>query len=417
MKILHVIPSLSPDLGGPGQVALNLVRALCDLGIEAEILTTDFGVDAPLNQRVDYVFDSAQGLSAPVWFLPYDPPALKEFIFSSAATAWLWQNIANYDVVDIHYLFSYLPSCAATVARLKGVTYTMRTMGQLTDWALAQSRVKKKIYSFIVEHQNLRRAAAIHCTAAEETKDVRNFGVNTFTVTAPLGVNEPLPIPNAGAQLREQYGLSSNAQVLLYLSRLHPKKRPELVLESVCHLKSQGLAVYAILAGSGEAAYVTQLKELATTLNIQDQVIFPGLVTGAAKECLLQGADVFVLPSYSENFGIAVAEALISSLPIVITPGIQISGAIEAANAGLIVQGDAQSVTTGIAQLLQSPSLSHDLSQRGYEFAKSRYSWPVIAQNLAFVYDMLVQKNITLETPLRDRLATSANPVQMVNPT
>jgi glycosyltransferase involved in cell wall biosynthesis len=417
MKVLHVIPSISPDLGGPSQVALNLVKALGDLGVDSEIVTTNFGVDVPLYQRVDYVFDTAQNLTAPVWFMPYDPPHLKEFIFSKAATAWLWKNISNYDVIDIHYLFSYLPTCAATIARLKRVPYTIRTMGQLTDWALAQSRIKKKVYSFVIEHQNLRQAAAIHCTAAEEIKDVRNFGVDTLTVTAPLGVNSPLPIADAKDQLRQHYGLAPHTSVVLFLSRLHYKKRPELVIESLQQLKHQGLEVYAILAGSGEAAYLAQLQQLAETLDVADRVIFPGLVTGPDKELLLQGSDLFVLPSYSENFGIAVAEALISGLPVVITPGIQISAAIQAARAGLVVSGDAQSVTAGIAQILESPDLKAELSQRGREFAKSCYSWPAIAQNLAFVYDMLIQKNISLETPFTQLMAASSNPVKIANPT
>ena len=389
MKILHVIPSLSSDLGGPSQVALNLVKALRDQSYDAEILTTNFGLDLPLYQRSDYLFDQTQGLSVPTWVVPFDRPPLKEFIFSKAAIAWLWKNLANYDVIDNHYLFSCLPTSAAIIARLQNIPYTVRTMGQLTDWALAQSRTKKQIYSYFLERQNLSRAAAIHCTTPAEAEDVRAYGINTPTVTLPLGVTPPIPIANARAKLCQAYGLNPEQPVVLFLSRLHYKKRPDLLLKSLGQLNAAGVDFQAILAGSGTSDYVNELQQLTATLHLQDRVLFPGLVTGVDKALLLQGADAFVLPSFSENFGIAVAEALVAGLPVVITSGIQISAEIKAAKAGLVVDGDVDAVANAIGQLLSQPTLRTELGQRGQALAESRYAWAKIAQSLAKTYMMI----------------------------
>ncbi len=397
MKILHVIPSLSPGLGGPAQVALNLVKALRDLDVEAEILTTNH--DCPEfgnpDQTVDYQFAADPDYSVPVWFMPYEPPALKEFIFSKTLTGWCWRNLHHYDLIDNHYLFSYAPTCAAAVARYRGIPYTVRTMGQLTPWALAQSRRKKQIYTKLIERRNLDRAAAIHCTTAEEASDVRRFGIQTPTVTLPLGVNPSQPCNHAAARVRAAYGIETPAPIVLFLSRLHYKKRPDLLLQSLAQLRQAGVVFHLVLAGSGEPDYVAALKQQTSELNLTDCVTFAGLVEGEAKDLLLQGADLFVLPSFSENFGIAVAEALLAGLPVVITPGIQIAAEIASAEAGLVVVGEIEPLADALAQLLNSAALRTQLGENGRRLAQSRYVWPAIAKDLAAVYEQILAEQFT----------------------
>ena len=303
MKILHVIPSLSPRLGGPTQVALNLVKALRDCAFDAEIVTTnDNGpdlLDVPLYQRTEYE-------QAPVWFLPRFSPPLKEFIFSPALTQWLWRHIPDYDILDNHYLFSYASTCAGAIARQRNIPYTVRTMGQLAPWALAQSQLKKKLYTALIERHNLNRANAIHCTTVEEAKDVRNFGILTPLVTLPLGVDSPSDWPEAKQTLRQVYNIAATTPIILFLSRLHYKKRPDLLLQALGKLATQNYKFHLILAGSGEPTYLKHLKDLSSSLELTSQITWSGFVTGSDKDRLLHGADLFVLPSFSENFGIAV---------------------------------------------------------------------------------------------------------------
>ncbi|OKH18061.1 glycosyltransferase [[Limnothrix rosea] IAM M-220] len=390
MKILHIIPSISADMGGPSQVALNLVKALRDLGEDAEILTTNFGMgEIKTGDRLDYIFDESLNLSVPVWFLPYDPPNLKEFIFSKAATAWMWQNLANYDILDHHYLFSYLPTCAAAIARFKKIPYTVRTMGQLTPWALNQGKAKKQLYATLFERKNLQKAAAVHCTALGEAEDVRSFGIDTPTVTLPLGVNIPDEIPNARQRLRQQYNLPENVPVILFLSRLHYKKRPDLLLRSLADLQRENEPFFGIFAGTGEPEYIEELQQLSQALKLTKKVVFPGLITGEEKECLLQGADIFALPSYSENFGIAVAEALVVGLPVVITKGIQISPDIDAAGGGIVIEDTQSSLTSALLNLLRQPEERNAIGTKGKAFARHTYSWSAIAQKLATEYQKL----------------------------
>lgn len=388
MKVLHVIPSVNPALGGPTQVALNLVKALRKYGVDAEIATTnDNGLqllDVPLNQRIEYE-------QVPVWFFPRFLPPMKEFIFSTSLTGWLWQHIREYDIVDNHYLFSYASTCAGAIARCQGVPYTVRTIGQLSPWALAHSRLKKQIYNFLIERHNLNQAAAIHCTSSGEAEDVRKFGLKTPIITLPLGVNQPLDYPDAQQKLRQLYGISPTTPIVLLLARLHPVKRPELLIQALSQLVGQNYDFHLILAGSGEPDYLTQLKNLVASLGLASRISMPGFVTGQDKELLLQGSDIFVLPSFTENFGIAIAEAMAVGLPVIVTSDVRISPEIAQAEAGLVVKGEVDALSNAISQLLTYPSLRYQLGENGKRLVRHRYCWNAIAQQLTSVYTDLIK--------------------------
>ncbi|MGM3308945.1 glycosyltransferase [Anabaena sp. WFMT] len=390
MKVLHIIPSISPKLGGPTQVVLNLVRALRAEGIDVEIATTndDDGLllDVPLSECIEY-----QGL--PVWFFP--PAArIKAFLPSPAFTRWLWQNIKNYDILDNHYLFSYLPTCAAIFAQWQQVPYTVRIMGQLTPWALAQSKLKKQVYSYLIERCNLNHAEAIHCTSSGEMEDAIRFGVQPPKIVLPLGVNSSKLIADAKSKLRHQYNISQEIPIVLFLSRLHYKKRPELLIQTLGELVKQSQKFHLLIAGSGEDIYVQSLQKMVASVNIIDHTSFVGFVTGYEKDLLLQGSDLFVLPTYSENFGIALAEAMVSGLPIITTPGVQIAPEIAEAEAGIIVEGEVEPLQSAIAHLLNNPQLREHMGSNGRLLALQRYSWQTVAKQLASAYqDILNQEN------------------------
>lgn len=388
MKILHVIPSLASVRGGPSHAALGMVKALRNSNIDAEIATTnDNGLDlldVPLYQRTEY-----QGV--PVWFLPRFSPPLKEFIFSTALTRWLWQNIRDYDIIHTHYLFSYPSTCAGLIARYQGIPYIVSTIGQLTPWALAQSRLKKQIYTSLIERHNLNQAAAIHCTSAGEAEDVRNFGIQTPTITLPLGVNQPANFPEAKQKLRHIYNIPTQTPIILFLSRLHYKKRPDLLIQALNKLATQNFDFHLIFAGSGESDYENQLKNLVLSSGLTSRTTFTGFITGKDKELVLQGSDIFVLPTFSENFGIAIVEAMAAGLPVIITPGVQIAPEIAQAKAGLIVEGELDPLSNAIAQLLTSPNLRYQLGENGKQLVNHRYSWNAISQNLACVYAAIIE--------------------------
>jgi len=272
------------------------------------------------------------------------------------------------------------------LARWQKVPYIARTIGQLTPWALAQGKTKKELYSTLLERHNLNCAAAVHCTAVAEAQDVKQFGVTTPNLVLPLGVNPPSVISHASTQLRERYSLPLSSTVLLFLSRLHEKKRPDFLLRAFAQLDPKSNHYYLLLAGSGNLQYCDHLRALASTLGIAQNVVFTGFVSGLDKDLLFQGSDLFALPSYSENFGIAIAEALAAGLPVAITPDVNIAPDILAAQAGLVVPGELRAWAAALSKLLSSPELRTRLGLNGKQLAQINYSWPAIAQRLAQSY-------------------------------
>lgn len=389
MKVLHIIPSISPSLGGPSQVVINEVKYLRQCGVDAEIVTTnDDGINVlnvPLNKKIEYQ-------EVPIYFLPRFNPRMKEFIFSSAITFWLWQNMKNYDLINTHYLFSYPSTCAGVIARFQKIPYVVRTIGQLTPWALQQSKLKKQIYSFLIEKHNLNKASAIHCTAKGEAEDVKLFGIKTPTFVLPLGVKSSVKLANAKAKLWAKYQIQEQQKIILFLSRLHYKKRPDLIIDALANLKEQRDDFCLILAGSGESEYLEYLQEKVIQKNLKNNVQFAGFVEGETKDLLLQGADLFVLPSFSENFGLAIAEAMEAGCPVIVTKGIQIAPEIEDYQGGLMIEDTEESLQDAIKKLLDSASLRKQLGENGQKLVTERYSWKAIASQLAEIYQSIILK-------------------------
>ncbi|MEP0928069.1 glycosyltransferase [Leptolyngbya sp. SLC-A1] len=356
------------------------------MDVDAEIATTNDDessfLDVPTGRRFDYD-------GVPVWFFSR-LARLKAFIPSIGLTQWMVNHLEEYDLIHNHYLFCYAPTVAARLAQYRGVPYITRTIGQLTPWALQQSQHRKQIYSRLIERPTLNRAAAVHCTTVAEAEDVRRFGVTAPTLVLPLGVNPIAVDLSAAARLRDRYAIPTNSTITLFLSRLHEKKRPDFLLRAFAQLAPKSQGHHLLLAGSGEAGYCDCLHALTHTLGIADSVTFTGFVSGSDKNLLLQGADLFALPSYSENFGIAVAEALAASLPVIITPDVQIAPDVAAVQAGLVVPDRLEDWTEALDTLLCSSSLRTQLGQNGQRLAKTKYSWPAIAQNLSQSYDEIL---------------------------
>jgi glycosyltransferase involved in cell wall biosynthesis len=390
IKTLEVIPSLSPAFGGPVEVVLHLSRELRALGVDAQIATTNDDMpgkmDVPLNQQVIH-----QGI--PTYFFSRSSIRIKEFLFSADLTWWLWKNIKDYDFLIAHGLWSYGPDSLAIMARLQGKPYATRTMGQLTPWSLSQGNLKKSIYSMLIERPNLNAAKFVHCTADMEAQDVLNFGVAAPKAVIPLGVKPPIPLANAKQLLRSRFSIPEDVPIVLFMSRIHPKKRLDLLIKVLSKLRLQQ-KFHLVIAGSGLDGYVESLHHLVSECQIDNQTTFAGFVTGEDKNLILQGSDLFVLPTHSENFGIALAEAMIVGLPIITTPGVNISPEIAKAKAGIIVDDDTR-LQLAIAQLLQSPQLRNQMGENGRLLALDRYSWPSIAKQFVEIYT----KVIAAETP------------------
>ena len=393
MRVLHVIPSVSGLRGGPSQAVLELA-ALQQAGCEVQIATTnDHGpglMDVPLGDPVAF-----QG--APVRFFPRSSPPLRplrEFAYSGAFAPWLREHLREFDLLHVHSLFSYLPSTAMRIARRMGAPYIVRPSGLLCRWSLQQSRWRKRLFLALQDRANLNGSAAIEFTAEHERDEAAGLGLAAPSFVMPYGLHLPARLPEARTELRGRRKLPPDEPLVLFLSRLHPKKGVQHLIPAAASLA--GLHRFTVLvAGSGAASYEAELRGLVAQHGLTHRVRFVGFAEGEFKDLLLQGADVFVLPSYSESFAIAVMEALAVGLPVVTTPGVPLASLVENHDLGWICAAEpadlAEAMRCALASLRDDAQVAARAA-RARSLVARNFTWEIIAARMHQVYEALLHK-------------------------
>jgi glycosyltransferase involved in cell wall biosynthesis len=375
-----VIPSISPRRGGPSQAAIEMVNALRLRHVDASILTTNDDCESLLTDLPIGGWTSYCGV--PVLAFPrWNPPirVLKEYIFSSRLNRWFPGNIRNFDIIHVHALFSYPSTVAMMHARRARIPYLLRTIGQLSPWSLAQSKLRKQLMLKLVERRNLDSASLLHFTTTRERDECFTaFGQSFPSLVLPLGVRLPSPLPAIKSK--------SDGLRLLFLSRLHPKKQLEVLLKGLALFQSDNpQAIWQLdIAGAGEPAYLASLQKLAAQLNLSHRCRWLGHVQGDAKTSLLQQADWFLLPSAAENFGIAVVEAMAAGTPVIVSPQVAVADLIVAAGAGLVCSSDPASICKILITHYQGPTSAMRMAARS--LAESTFSWGSVADQLETHY-------------------------------
>ena len=386
MRILQIVPSISLVYGGPSQMVLGLSAALARAGVEVTVITTDSNGDtgqAPLDVPLDCPVEQ-DGYQ--VRYFRCSP--FRRYKFSVDLLGWLYKHAKEFDLAHIHALFSPVSSCAATVARSRNLPYILRPLGTLDPADLQKKKQLKQLYAALLEKPNIAGAAAIHFTSLQEAKVSERFGVYTKDLVIPLGVQLPstntqLPITN------------SPFPTLLYMSRIDPKKGLNLLLPALENLLAEGFKFHFVLAGGNpqDPDYEGKIKAQVQASPLAEYTTIAGFVTGDRKLSLLKQADLFVLPSYYENFGIAVAEAMASGTPVVISDGVYIWQDVQRAEAGWVAALTVESLSEALKLALESEEERKRRGERAKEYARSHYSWDAIAQQTIAAYqDILSQR-------------------------
>ncbi len=326
----------------------------------------------------------------PRWSPPLRP--LREFAYAPALADWLKHHLHEWDLLHVHSLFSWPASRGMAIARARGTPYLIHCLGHLQPWSLGQSAWRKRLYLSLIERRNLNGAAALQATSPMEAADFARLRLLPPVLDLPLGVNLPELREDARTQLGQALPqLEADGPRLLFLSRLHPKKGLECLLEALALLqRHQPQRPWQLLiAGSGEPTYVQELRRLAERLAIANRCHWLGFVGGDRKDLLLQGCDWFVLPSAAENFGIAVAEALAAATPVLLSPQVGLAAAVAEAGAGLLSPVDPLQLAESLSAALQRPHAP--LAQAARRLAEERYAWSSLAGRMIEGYEQILR--------------------------
>jgi glycosyltransferase involved in cell wall biosynthesis len=382
MRILHVVPTYLPAVryGGPIFTVHGLCRALAARGHELQVFTTNRdgpGVTpTPVGTPVD--LDGVQ--------IQYFPcPLIKRLYWAPALGRALHHAIGNVDIVHLHTVFLWPTWAAARAARGAGTPYVLSPRGMLVkDLIARRSRLAKSVWIRLIERSNVEQAAALHLTSELERTELECFGWRLPRLSIiPNAIDEPLS--PTGKIASDVEALTSEQPLVLFLGRLSWKKGLDRLLQAFARTRSGTLAV----VGTDDENFAPKLVKLAAELRIADRVrILPRTVIGSEKEHLFAAARLFVLPSYSENFGNTVLEAMRRGVPVVVTPEVGAAEIVRKSGAGLVVAGDPEPLGSAIGRLTADLNLARSMGEAGRQTA-TRFSWDHVAAEMEGLYNSL----------------------------
>lgn len=381
LRVLHLIPYMHPSAGGPPVVVDRWAVELQRLGCEVTVLSTDAYSDGELDWLDEY------RQRYPITVCSKLGP--KGFGYSTSLKSIFRKLLPQQDIVHVHNLWGYTNQLAGRICPRAGVPFVVSSHGMLDPNSMSRKRWKKSLYAAACEWPVLRRATAMIYTHAEEERLAREtcHGLPTGHVV-PLGTEEP-PSADRGA-LREkffdQYPDLRSRRLVVFLGRLHSKKGLDLLLPAMKSVSEQFADVTLVLAGPGEADYVESLRRQVESLGTGDSTVLTGALHGEMKWMALAAAELFVLPSYQENFAIAVAEAMRIGTPVVCSRRVNIWSDIVSAGAAVDCELTTVSVADRILELLADKQRRRRIGEHASEFAETHYSWPNSARALKAAY-------------------------------
>lgn len=382
VKILHVVASYLPAVryGGTIVSVHGLCKSLAARGHDVHVFTTS--VDGPRDSAVRHGEPVAvDGVS--VWY--FQSRLLRRLYWSPPLGRALAARVGVFDVVHTHAVFLWPLWAAARAARRAGVPYVLSPRGMLEKDLIEQkSRAFKTAWIALIEKQNLEHAAAVHVTSAREAAELAAFGFDLPPIVeVPNGVDLATGPAGTGAVDPAIQAIVAGPPYVLFLGRVSWKKGLDRLIRAIAHMSSD---LTVVIAGNDEEGLRPALQAQADQLKVGGRLVFTGAVDANQKQALLTRARLLVLPSYSENFGNVVVEAMAAGCAVVVTPEVGIAPTVEEAGVGWVVDGDPRTLGTRISELSANVTLRQEMGARGRATARREFSWDHVAGRMESVY-------------------------------
>lgn len=390
MKILHVIPYYVPAYvyGGPVKSTHELCRSLCAKGIENLVLTTNAGLEGDLNIALGSI-NNMDGVN--VIYSRRGFP--KWYYYSRGLSEALADNINRFDLVHIHSVYLYPVLIAVRIARSVHKPYIINPLGAFDRRLISyRSTLRKLIYINIIEKRNMQMASLIHTSSEHEKEAVLSMGIKTPIAVIPRGINlEDYKKPEGIKSLAERFPELQNKKVILFLGRIDPQKGVDLLLRAFQQVSGKSDNAYLVFVGPSRTGYLHKLTGACLNMGISERVIFCGPLYGAEKIAALYSADVFVLPSIKESFGISVLEAMAVGLPVVVTQGVGIAPDVRKAGCGMVVEYSVEAVSNALLELLGNDLKRNDAGQKARRLTEEKFLWENMSSQMIASYKSILK--------------------------
>lgn len=382
MKILYVIEGLHKAGGGTSEIVPRMCEALVSAGHEVRLIagrTNDVSLSAvrACEKGVDVRYSPRyERRHFDFWHIT--PTFRRELV----------RGIKWCDVVHIHGLWMDVNWLTPCLSRRFGKPYFIQTHGFLEPERLKKSKWKKRIVGTLIERPNLNRAAAVIATSESEKRGIEQYGVRVPIEVVPLGM-DTASIDSAvrSPELLSRLGFDPTKKTLLYFSRLTPIKGLDLLAEAWAQLTELHGEWQLLIAGPDDRGYAAEIRRLYKRTITDGSVIFSDPIYGDEKNALLKSVDAFVLPTRSENWSIAVQEALVAGIPVVCTKGAPWK-VIADEGAGEWVDVNAAAIREGLRKILSADDATRcKMGEIGKRIVARDFGWDEITKKLIGVYE------------------------------
>ncbi len=371
VAVAHVVGSMDARVGGVARFISDLVPCMVDKNIISDLYT--FGYPVKDHWEESSVLDCVRD---------YDS-------FSGAlgislnAISGLRERFKKCHIVHNHGLWIWANYCAVASSNLASHKIIFSTHGLLEPWALQHHPFRKKIFWNLWQKKHLGLSTAIHATSSQEFESLRTLGIKNPISVIPIGIQ--LAARNLDAQS------TTGRKTMLFLSRIDSKKGLERLF-LIWKKQFQSFSGWElVIAGEGSQSYVDGLKRKAAEVGIQGSVRWVGFVQGEQKVKLLKEASIFILPTFSENFGIAIGEALAQGVPVITTNGTPWSE-LASERCGWYTENNELAIEQAMLSAITTPpKILKEMGERGRALIEKKYAWPEIAKKMADTYRWMLK--------------------------
>ena len=378
MRLIHIVSSISEEAAGPSYSVVRLCESLIAGGQDVRLAVLD-GPPMAAPQRFMNVFPLGTG-----------PRRLGR---SPAMHQWLMEQARGgaVEIIHNHGLWMMPNVYSGMVARRRAIPLVTSPRGMLSEWAFQYGSVVKRLFWPLVQKPALAATTCFHATAESEYEDIRRMGFRQPVAIIPNGIAIPEVVPKQAGIFR----------TLLFLGRVHPVKGLDMLLPAWQAIQDRFRDWRLVIAGPDNDGYQKTLQKLAARLRLT-RIEFTGALKGNEKWKAYQQADLFVLPSYSENFGMAVAEALATGLPAIVSKGAPWKG-LEEKSAGWWVDIGVDPLVDCLNHALaQTPDELETMGRRGRAWMQTEFSWQRIGGMMTQTYQWIAKGGETPESVRMD---------------
>ncbi len=383
MKILHTVQTFGRQSYGLGTISMGLAKAQLDLGQDVYIWSGDSNEDviwASENYKIP--IEKLKGFQSS--FPPFNL-SIKEYFTAQKV---------NFDIVHQHSLWTF-QSIITSALRARGAKTSIAAHGTLSEFALNKSRFKKEIALSLFERKNLENARVLHATSELEIEDFKRLNLKNPIAYIENGIGSQFIGKEGNGDLfKKKYRITKDKKVLLYLSRITPKKGLDMLLQAISEIKNEFSEWVLVIVGNDEFDYQRQVEELIKELKLTSSIFIIEPQIGDAKFDAFDASDFFILPSYSEGSPMVVVDALAFGLPVITTKSSSWSDLIDF-QCGYWVDIDKDAIKQSLLKMCDLKDIElKKYSDNAKKLVIDKYLWDEISKKTISLYNWMVYSDL-----------------------